>query len=102
VQGELVIQNLSLSRTQTYHIAITVPHFLRRVMRNITLGNEKITFPNLLAGDLTNNQSIGPLDWEEMKNHWGTNNTLADINKDGIVNSIDFTYINKNWLKVGE
>ncbi|MBI4132957.1 MAG: hypothetical protein HY473_02640 [Candidatus Sungbacteria bacterium] len=33
---------------------------------------------------------------------WFTNNQTADINRDGVVNSIDFSWLNRNWGRSGE
>jgi len=37
-----------------------------------------------------------------MKTDWGTANSRSDINRDGNVNSIDFSYLNKNWAMTGD
>ena len=34
-----------------------------------------------------------------MNSAWLTNNATSDLNKDGIVNSLDFSLMNSNWLK---
>ncbi len=39
------------------------------------------------------------LDWSIMNSKWFTNDATADLNGDGIVNSLDFSIMNGNWLK---
>jgi hypothetical protein len=46
-------------------------------------------FQTLLAGDLDYNDVINFFD-------------LADLNRDGIVNALDFSLMNKNWQASGD
>ncbi len=55
--------------------------------------------PSPLMGDLNLDHIVNSLDWSLMNKNWFTNNTTADLNKDGIVNTIDFSLMNANWFK---
>ncbi|MBI3305423.1 hypothetical protein HYZ80_03835 [Candidatus Parcubacteria bacterium] len=37
-----------------------------------------------------------------MSPNWFTNSQTSDINRDGVVNSIDFSLLNRNWGRGGE
>jgi hypothetical protein len=37
-----------------------------------------------------------------MNSKWGMADPIADINKDGAVNSLDFSYVSNNWMLAGE
>ena len=38
-------------------------------------------------------------DWRYLESRWFSNDSVADINGDGVVNSIDFGLLNRNWNK---
>jgi hypothetical protein len=65
-------------------------------------GDAGLQFGALLAGDLVNDNMVGQADYDYMESLWGTNDPIADINRDGIVNSIDFAILNANWGQVGD
>jgi murein DD-endopeptidase MepM/ murein hydrolase activator NlpD len=50
-------------------------------------------------GDLNRDGVVNSLDWSIMNSKWLTNDAIADLNNDGIVNSIDFSIMNSNWLQ---
>jgi Peptidase family M23/Dockerin type I domain len=52
-----------------------------------------------LLGDLNRDGVINSLDWSLMSANWLTNNAVADLNNDEIVNSLDFSLMNANWLR---
>ena len=58
-----------------------------------------IVFASVQETDLTQDGKVGENDWLYMKARWFSNDASADINGDGIVNSIDFGLVNKNWGK---
>ncbi|GEM_PF-2559196 len=60
-----------------------------------------IPTPPTLKGDLNKDGIVNSLDWSIMNSKWFTNDTTADLNNDGIVNSLDFSIMNGNWLKSG-
>ena len=45
------------------------------------------------------NRTVNALDWSMMAGVWFSADAIADLNKDGIVNSIDFSLLNRNWGK---
>ena len=69
-------------------------------MKSCTHDAQNIT---LLVGDLNRgyagNRTVNGTDWTIMAGVWFTADATADINKDGIVNSIDFSLMNANWGK---
>jgi hypothetical protein len=52
-----------------------------------------------VVGDLNSDGIVNSLDWSYMNSKWFTADTKADLNHDGIVNSIDFSILNNNWQK---
>lgn len=54
-----------------------------------------------LQGDLNKDGIVNSLDWSMMNSKWFTSDSTADLNDDGIVNSLDFSIMNGNWLKTG-
>jgi hypothetical protein len=52
-----------------------------------------------IVGDLNNDGIVNSLDWSYMNSKWFTADATADLNHDGIVNSIDFSILNNNWQK---
>lgn len=57
--------------------------------------------PSGLKGDLNKDGIVNSLDWSIMNSKWFTNDSVTDLNHDGIVNSLDFSIMNGNWLKTG-
>lgn len=53
----------------------------------------------LYLGDINKDGIVNSLDWSLMNAKWFTNDANADLNKDGIVNSLDWSIMNSNWLK---
>jgi hypothetical protein len=58
-----------------------------------------VTPPPTLVGDLNDDGIVNSLDWSYMNSKWFTSDATADLNHDGIVNSIDFSILNNNWQK---
>ncbi len=56
--------------------------------------------PTPIVGDINKDGVVNSLDWSIMSSKWFTTDSNSDLNKDGIVNSIDFSIMNNNWLKV--
>jgi len=50
-----------------------------------------------MEGQSNQDGQVNGADWSIMANVWFTNDATADINIDGIVNSIDFSLMNANW-----
>ncbi len=55
--------------------------------------------PSPLKGDINKDGIVNSLDWSLMNSKWFSNDTTADLNNDGIVNSLDFSIMNGNWSK---
>ena len=99
--GNLVFSSISIA-AGTYDIIASSTSYLARKITGVSLtSNSTITLPKLLGGDLDDSNSIGAGDWSLMSPFFGTNNALADINDDGLVNSLDFGLMNKNWGQAG-
>lgn len=58
-----------------------------------------IVLASLQGTDLTQDGLTGENDWVYMRDRWFTDDASADINGDGIVNSVDFGLLNRNWNK---
>ncbi|OHA89223.1 MAG: hypothetical protein A3C70_00015 [Candidatus Zambryskibacteria bacterium RIFCSPHIGHO2_02_FULL_43_14] len=72
-----------------------------RIFR-IRLKSASLTPPiSTLKGDLNRDGIVNSLDWSIMNSKWFTSDSAADLNSDGIVNSLDFSIMNGNWLKSG-
>jgi hypothetical protein len=61
----------------------------------------EVQFTQFLAGDFNGDDIINSLDFSLLNKSWNKADTTVDINSDGIINSIDFSYLNKNWNKSG-
>ncbi|MEK7635985.1 MAG: fibronectin type III domain-containing protein [Patescibacteria group bacterium] len=100
--GNLVFSSISVA-AGTYDIIASSTSYLAEKITGVNLAsNATITLPRLFGGDLDNSNSIGASDWSLMSPYWLTNNALADINDDNLVNSLDFGLMNKNWGRVGK
>ena len=60
-----------------------------------------VTPPSTLAGDLNKDGIVNSLDWSIMNSKWFTSDATADLNHDGVVNSLDWSIMNSNWFKTG-
>lgn len=102
--GNLVFSSISIA-AGTYDIIASSTSYLARKTTGVNLTSNNatpITLLRLLGGDLDNSNRIGSGDWSLMSPAWGTNDALADINDDGLVNSLDFGIMNKNWDQPGD
>ncbi len=54
-----------------------------------------------LVGDLNKDSIVNSVDWSVMNSKWFTSDVTADLNKDSLVNTIDWSVMNTNWLKTG-
>jgi len=96
--------SLSLPRGN-YDVWGKVPTHLARRVNGCALpaaGSAVLDFGTLLGGDLVNDNVIGQADFDYMNSVWSTDDPIADINRDGIVNTIDFAILNGNWGKTGD
>lgn len=104
ISGNLIFSSISIA-AGTYDIIASSTSYLTRKITGVNLTSNNATpivLPRLLGGDLDNSNSIGAGDWSLMSPVFGTNNALADINDDNLVNSLDFGLMNKNWGQAGE
>jgi hypothetical protein len=87
----------------TYDLLVHSPGYLRKKVFDVEFAsNITITLPELLSGDLNDDNIINSLDWSRMNSNWFTSDRVSDINRDGLVNSIDFGWMNRNWGKSGD
>lgn len=56
----------------------------------------------LLGGDLNGDNVVDDLDFNRLRQHWHTNNTLADINGDGVSNTADLNIMRTNFNGQGD
>lgn len=102
--GNLVFSSISVA-AGTYDIIASSTSYLSKKITGVNLTSNNATpivLPKLPGGDLDDSNDIGSGDWSLMSPAWGTNDALADINNDGLVNSLDFGIMNKNWGQVGD
>ncbi len=52
-----------------------------------------------LVGDINKDGIVNAIDWSIMNAKWLTSDATADLNNDGIVNSLDWSILNANWFK---
>ncbi|HUW14235.1 MAG TPA: hypothetical protein VM537_31220, partial [Anaerolineae bacterium] len=89
----------------TYDVWGKVPTHLARRLTGWALASEgaaALDFGTLLAGDLVNDNVVNQADFDYMVSVFGTDDAVADINRDGVVNSIDFAFLNSNWQVAGD
>jgi hypothetical protein len=86
------------------NMRILVRGYLTRAVNNVNLSNsaQTIAFPTLLAGDVNGDNSIDILDFFFVTGKWYQSDEVADYNRDGLVNALDFSIAGKNWMKSGD
>jgi hypothetical protein len=50
-----------------------------------------------VAGDFNKDGFVNSLDFSYMNSKWNTSDTTADLSKDGTVNTLDFSIMSRNW-----
>jgi len=100
---ELDLSDFSYNRNNLYDIKIEIANYLHKKIFNHNLVDD-ITIPQTLKiGNLDNtDQEINSSDWGVMLSKWGTADPDADFNEDGLVNTIDWAWMNRNWLSIGD
>jgi hypothetical protein len=101
----LVTVTLPLGLPSTINIRPNVTGYLARLINAVDTTSSTVlsfTSSSLPAGDFNGDQIINSLDFSSMNSNWLGSNALTDVNKDGIVNSLDFAYMSNNWLAVGQ
>ena len=86
----------------TVFLKIIVSPFLTRLLNLDLNNNVTYNFPQLLVGDINQDNFINSVDYSVVNTNWFTSNTSGDLNQDGFVNSIDFSFMNIHWLMGGE
>jgi len=90
------------SLSGTYDVRVRVNKYLTKKVVNIQIpSNTRVSFGNILAGDLQVNNLVNTGDYSIMSQTWFTASADADINKDGIVNTTDFACLSANWYEQG-
>jgi hypothetical protein len=88
---------------QTVYLKVKATPFLTRLLTGIDLNTASAyTFPQLLTGDINQDNIINSVDYSVLNTNWFTSNASADLNQDGLVNAIDYSFMNKHWLISGE
>lgn len=96
---------LPLGLPSSIRIRPNITGYLARFITGVDTTSSSVlsfTSPSLPAGDFNGDQIINSLDFSSMNSNWLASNSLTDVNKDGIVNSLDFAYMSNNWLAVGQ
>ncbi len=94
---------MSILPSNTYDVRIAAPTYLTKRVTASWPTSDEVDMGELLAGNLQESDAIiNELDWSIMANRWHTSDPIADINDDGDVNTLDWHYLNKNWLLTSE
>ena len=100
---ELDLSGFTGDRNQNYDIKIEMSNYLHKKVLNHNLVDNITTAQTLKIGNLNDSdQEINSSDWGVMLSKWGTADPDADFNEDGLVNTIDFSFMNRNWLATGD
>ncbi|MDD5750181.1 MAG: hypothetical protein PHU56_00820 [Candidatus Pacebacteria bacterium] len=88
---------------QSYGCVLKVRYHLTKRIDNVVWPPSSfLDFGELLAGNLIDtDNTVDSADFSYLGSKWRTNDSVADINKDGIVNAIDWGIMNKNWHITG-
>jgi hypothetical protein len=54
-----------------------------------------------IAGDFNKDGFVNSVDFSYMNSKWNSNDVTADLNKDGSVNTLDYAIMVKNWTPLG-
>ena len=93
------------SDPQLVNIRIKATGYLSRLLQNIdtTVNSASaLSVSQLLAGDLNSDNIVNTLDYSSMNTNWLKPIVTGDINADGLINSLDFAILKNNWGKGGE
>ncbi|MDR3642147.1 MAG: fibronectin type III domain-containing protein [Candidatus Doudnabacteria bacterium] len=102
--GKYTITFLS-SDPQLVNIRIKVNGYLSQLLTSIDTtvnSGTALSVPQLLAGDSNNDNVVNSLDYSLMNTNWLKNSPASDFNLDGIVNSLDFAILKNNFNKGGQ
>jgi hypothetical protein len=76
-------------------------HLSRKIAQNI-LSDANFSVDKFLAGDFNNDDLINSIDWSAMNKYWQQASDDYDLTGDSVVNSLDWSIINTNWGKQGD
>ncbi len=94
---QLDLSDFTQDKNNNYHILIEIPGYLDEKISNHNLIDDIADTVSLDIGDLDNNNYIDEDDWIIMSNQWQNTDSDADLNEDNLVNTLDFSWLNKNW-----
>ena len=85
-----------------YHNIFFLDRLVSQALTQTPPGTQPVPAPTpttTIPGDINRDGVVNSIDWGLMNSSWLTNNASADLNSDGTVNSIDFSIMNSNWLR---
>lgn len=88
----------SVTLGQNYQFFLKPQYYLADVTWQTLSGSTNLNFADFKGGDFNNDNKIDNLDYNYLTSHWATNDQIADVFKDGQVNTIDFAILSLNWL----
>ena len=94
---QLDLSDFPEERNNNYDILIEIPSYLDKKISNHNLNDNITETISLTIGDLNNDNYIDEDDKNLMLSQWQSNNPDTDFNEDGLVNTIDFGWLNQNW-----
>jgi chitodextrinase len=100
--GKYTVTFLS-SDPQIVNIRVKANGYLSQLLTSIdtTVNSASaLSVPQLTAGDLNNDNVVNALDYSLMNSNW-LKSGVGDINGDGIINSLDFAILKNNFNKSG-
>lgn len=101
--GNVSVDATGLLIGTKYDFLFKVPIFLSQKLSGAMFTSPlSLDFGIAKSGDLNNDNIVNSLDFSSLNGNWLKNAPSADINGDGIVNSIDFSLMNGNWLVTGQ
>jgi hypothetical protein len=82
----------------TYDILVKIPYHLPKRLEDQTWPpSSTLNLGELKSGDIDNSNQIDGSDLAILLSRWQTSDSISDLNDDGAVNSLDYSYINQNW-----
>jgi hypothetical protein len=112
LQGEYSIEvdqngffEVATLESGVFDLYIKVDGFLQKVIEgvNLNIGPNEISFPSLIPGDISGNNTVGIQDFSNFSATYGSSsgdasfNPLADMNCDGEINIQDFSTFSSNY-----
>lgn len=76
-------------------------HLSKKIEKDIN-ADSLLEYGQILAGDLNNDDIVNSLDWSLMNKYWQTIQPDYELTGDDVVNSLDWSIMNSNWNKRGD